>query len=254
METGYSVIAPLYDRINEPLYRPYADFLREVIRQYSRTDVRDVLDLGCGTGRITALMADAGFNMVALDRSPDMLNYARAANEGKNTLLLQQDMRSFELYGTVQTIYSSFDCLNYIRQEKDLASVFRLAYNYLDPGGLFLFDVNTSYRMREIFGNNTFVYEFDGEILYWRNEVDAVYRYCRFILDRYYDMQPDGTCRYGREVQVEYVHSRNKLYALASEAGFLPQAIYTGLDFSVRAADAEKEYYVLLKPQSGGMV
>ena len=81
MESGYSVIAPLYDRINGDLYRPYADFLQEAIRQYSRTEVRDVLDLGCGTGKITAMMADAGYSMIGLDSSPDMLNLAREANE-----------------------------------------------------------------------------------------------------------------------------------------------------------------------------
>ncbi len=253
MESGYSVIAPLYDRINGDLYRPYADFLQEAIRQYSRTEVRDVLDLGCGTGKITAMMADAGYSMIGLDSSPDMLNLAREANEGKNTLLLQQDMRSFELYGTVQTIYSSFDCLNYIRQDKELLDIFRLAYNYLDPGGLFLFDVNTSYRMREVYGNNTFVYEFDDEILYWRNEVDSFYRYCWFILDRYYDMKPDGSCRYGREVQMEYVHSRKKLRMLAEKAGFLPQAIYNGMDFTVKNGESEKEYYIFMKPKAGGI-
>ena len=245
---GYSVIAPLYDRINGELYRPYAEYLQEAIRQYARTDVRDVLDLGCGTGRIAALMADAGYTMVALDSSLEMLNIAREANEGKNTLLLMQDMRSFELFGTVQTIYSSLDCMNYMPSSKALEQVFALAYNYLDPGGLFLFDVNTSFRMREIYGNNTFVYEFDDEILYWRNEVDACTRYCRFILDRYYDMHPDGTCRYGREVQVEHVYSRKTLCQLAERAGFLPQAIFNGLDFLVRPTDAEKEYYILLKP------
>jgi SAM-dependent methyltransferase len=74
--------------------------------------VKEVLDLGCGTGGICALLADRGYDMVALDLSPDMLNIARERNYGKNTLLLCQDMREFELYGTVQAVYSSFDCLN----------------------------------------------------------------------------------------------------------------------------------------------
>ncbi len=245
---SFGVIAPLYDRINGELYGPYADYLKEAIRIHARIPVNDVLDLGCGTGKITALMADAGFNMIGLDNSPDMLNIARENNEGKNTLLLMQDMRSFELYGTVQAIYSSFDCLNYIRTSKDLSEIFRLAFNYLDPGGVLLFDVNTSYRMREVYADNTFVYELDDEVLYWRCEVSKRAEYCRFILDRFYDMKPDGTCRYGREVQTEYSHSRHMLLALASAVGFLPQAIYGGTDFSVRRTDSEKEYYVFAKP------
>lgn len=247
----YSVIASLYDKINGEAYQPYAEYLREAITNFARIPVTDVLDLGCGTGRIAAILADMGYNMVALDISPEMLNIARENNAGKNTLLLQQDMRSFELYGTVQAIYSSFDCLNYIRTPGELSEIFRLVNNYLEPGGVFLFDVNTSYRFREVYANNTYVYEFENEILYWRNELGSRARNTRFILDHYFDMKEDGTCRFEREEQVEYLHSKKQLCSLASASGLLPLAIYNGLDFQVREHNAEKEYYVLVKPLSG---
>ena len=240
---SYSVIAPLYDRINGEEYQPYAAFLQEAFRRYATIPVREVLDLGCGTGHIAALLADAGYDMVALDNSPEMLNIAREQNAGKGTLLLCQDMRAFELYGTVQAVYSSFDCLNYLRRTDDLRKVFSLVHLYLEPGGLFLFDVNTAYRLQTVFGENTFSYEFEDGLLLWRNEQGR--GSCRFVLD-WFAEQKDGTYLRETEVQTEYVHAPRTLRALAAETGFSVEAVFTRPDLaSPEEENAEKEYYIL---------
>ncbi len=235
---SYSVIAPLYDRINDDQYIPYATYLKEVFARYADISVKEVLDLGCGTGSIAALLAE-NYDMVALDSSPEMLSIAMEKNAGKNTLLLCQDMRKFELYGTVQAAYSSFDCFNYLKTEKDLQKVFALVHNYVEPGGVFAFDINTRYRLEQVYGNNAFTYEFEDGLLLWRNEPGE--NCCQFVLD-WFELQEDGSYERISETQTEYIHDRELLVRLAEENGFEIRDIHTGGQFG-----DEKEFYVLLR-------
>lgn len=238
---SYSVIAPLYDRINGDQYAPYAAFLQDVFSRFSPIPVREVLDLGCGTGRIAALLADAGFDMVALDMSYDMLAIAREVNADKNTLLLCQDMRAFELYGTVQAAYSSFDCLNYLKNETELKKVLRLLHNYIEPNGLFVFDVNTQYRFEHVYADNTFSYEFEDGLLLWRNEYGE--GECTFTLD-WFELQEDESYFRYSETQTEYLHAHETLVSLAEACGFEVLDVFADTDFG-KQSPAEKAYYIL---------
>lgn len=249
----YSVFT-VYDRINGEAAAPYADYLDRTIRLDSDIPVQDVLDLGCGTGKITALMADKGYGMIGVDLSPEMLNLARENNEGKNTLLLLQDMRSFELYGTVQAVYSSFDCLNYLHAVSDLQKVFRLVANYLEPGGLFLFDVNTEYRYREVYADRTFFYEYENELLLWRNEPvrapgdpSGGLRGTRFVLDYFFAEKArggeDGLYRRRHEEMLQTFHPEERLLRCAEETGFVLVRRFGDPE----GDRAEKTFYVLKK-------
>lgn len=238
---SYSVIAPLYDRINGDQYAPYAAFLQNVFAKFSPILVREVLDLGCGTGRIAALLADAGFDMVALDMSYDMLAIAREVNAEKNTLLLCQDMRAFELYGTVQAAYSSFDCFNYLASEAELKKVFRLLHNYIEPNGLFVFDVNTRHRFETVYADNTFSYEFEDGMLIWRNEYEK--DTCTFVLD-WFEMQEDESYRRYSETQTEYLHAQETLVSLAASCGFEVLDVFSDTSLG-KQTPSEKAYYVL---------
>ena len=238
---SYSVIAPLYDRINGDQYAPYAAFLKEVFSRISRIPVKEVLDLGCGTGSIAALLAEE-YDMVALDVSPDMLSIAMEKNAGKNTLLLCQDMRNFELYGTVQGVYSSFDCLNYLKTE-DLGKVFSLVHNYLEPGGVFVFDVNTRYRLEQVYGENAFTYEYEEGLLLWRNEQGE--DCCHFVLD-WFELQEDGSYERLSETQTEYIHDGDTLIRLADENGFEVAEVLSSADLQ-QHGQGEKAFYVLIR-------
>ena len=132
-----------------------------------------VLDLGCGTGNMTELLAKEGYDMIGVDNAEEMLEIAMEKREksGHDILYLLQDMREFELYGTVRAVVSVCDSVNYIDEEEDLTEVFRLVNNYLDPGGVFIFDFNTLYKYREILGDRTIA----------ENRED-----CSFIWDNYY--------------------------------------------------------------------
>ena len=130
-----------------------------------------VLELGCGTGKLMSLLGNAGFDMIGVDNSVDMLQIAREKTSPEFLYLLQ-DMREFELYGTVRAAVSVCDSMNYILSEEDLEQVFACVNNYLDPEGLFAFDFNTEYKYRELLGEQTIAED--------REE-------CSFIWDNYYD-------------------------------------------------------------------
>ena len=114
-----------------------------------------MLDLGCGTGTMTELLAEVGYDMIGIDNAQEMLNHAitKRDESGHDILYLCQDMREFELYGTVKAVISLCDSINYILEPGELKDVFALVNNYLDPEGIFFFDFNTDYKYREIIGD-----------------------------------------------------------------------------------------------------
>ena len=135
-----------------------------------------VLDLGCGTGRMTAELAARGYDMTGVDASAEMLAkaYERVSKTGqKGVLLLEQDMCGFELYGTVGAVVSTLDCINYLTEDGDLEACFATVHNYLDPDGLFFFDVNTPYKFEHIYGDNSYIFdeETSSGLIYcgWQN-------------------------------------------------------------------------------------
>ena len=172
---SYTGFAEVYDELMDDVpYEEWARFLISVLREYGVGDRvigggecaqqvaakgmeaklraenlaaerNTVLDLGCGTGTLTELMYRAGFDMIGVDNSEEMLEIALRKRErsGSDILYLLQDMRELELYGTVGAVCSICDSLNYILEEKDMVKVFSLVNNYLYPGGIFLFDFNT---------------------------------------------------------------------------------------------------------------
>ena len=144
----YTSFAQVYDTFMDNV--PYEDWsarIQSILKQYDITSGL-ALDLGCGTGKMTELLATAGYDMIGVDNSEDMLELAmeKRLKSGHDILYLLQNMQEFELYGTVGAIVSVCDSVNYMVEEEELLEVFRLANNYLDPEGIFLFDFNTEYK------------------------------------------------------------------------------------------------------------
>lgn len=170
---AYTSFASVYDTFMDNVpYREWGEYLHGLLEEHG---IRDgiLLDLGCGTGTMTEILAGFGYDMIGVDNSEDMLEIAMEKKEasGHDILYLLQDMREFELYGTVKAAVSVCDSLNYITEPSDLKNVFSLVNNYLDPKGIFIFDFNTDYKYREILGDRT-IAEDRGE--------------CSFIWDNYY--------------------------------------------------------------------
>ena len=145
---AYTSFAAVYDTFMDNIpYEEWKSYLEELLKEYGVQDGL-VLDLGCGTGTMTELLAADGYDMIGVDNSEEMLEIAREKQikSGHEILYLLQDMREFELYGTVGAVFSICDSLNYITEPEELKQVFRWVNNYLDPGGIFNFDLiqNTS--------------------------------------------------------------------------------------------------------------
>jgi len=169
----YTEFAKVYDEFMEDVpYDKWCDFLAGY---FSENGIEDgiVLDLGCGTGSLTRLLSEKGYDMIGVDASLEMLDVARSFenldDSGKSDILyIAQDMREFELYGTVRAVVSSCDCINYILEEDELTEVFRLVNNYLDPKGLFIFDFNTEYKYKQI-GDAVIAENHEDASFIWEN-------------------------------------------------------------------------------------
>ena len=166
---SYGEFAYVYDRLINQDYCAIADKIENIFR---RNGVKPelVLDLACGTGSLTIELAKRGYDMIGIDMSEEMLSVAyEKAVDYPDIRFLCQDMTDFELYGTVDAIVCTLDAVNYITDKRDLKRLFKLVHNYLNPGGLFIFDINTVHKLKNVLGNNTFVYDEDGVFYTWEN-------------------------------------------------------------------------------------
>ena len=168
---AYTDFADVYDTfMDETPYEEWCEFLVGLLEEY-KVPKGLVLDLGCGTGTLTELLSKEGYDMIGVDNSEQMLAIAMEKRESsdENILYLLQDMREFELYGTVGAVISVCDSLNYLLEEDDLVETFRLVNNYLDPKGIFVFDFNTVYKYEEIIGNTTIAENREECSFIWEN-------------------------------------------------------------------------------------
>lgn len=171
---SYENFARVYDELMDDVpYEEWAERIRQILEE-KETKKGLMLELGCGTGRMTRLMARMGYDMIGVDSSIEMLEIAKekADQEESDLLYLLQDMREFELYGTVGAVISICDTVNYITERNELTEVFRLVNNYLDPGGYFLFDFNTEYKYRDMIGETVIAEDREDVSFIWFNEYD----------------------------------------------------------------------------------
>ena len=178
----YEDFALVYDRFMDET--PYEEWCQFVVGRLKQDQITDgiLLDLGCGTGSMTELLAKQGYDMIGVDLSDSMLDIAmeKRAQSGHNILYLQQDMREFELYGTVRAVICLCDSLNYLLKEDDLLTTFKLVNNYLDPNGLFIFDFNTVYKYETVIGDSTIAENREDCSFIWENyytEEDQINEY-----------------------------------------------------------------------------
>lgn len=180
---AYTDFAYVYDTFMDATpYEEWAAFIKSMMEKHGiskpekTTDTLAsernlVLDLGCGTGTLTEMLAEDGYDMIGIDNSDSMLELAIRKREkaGHETLYLLQDMREIELYSTVGTVLSVCDSLNYILEKEELMQVFALVHNYLFPGGLFLFDFNTVYKYAEVIGDTIIAENREECSFIWEN-------------------------------------------------------------------------------------
>lgn len=242
---AYTGFAQVYDELMDNVpYREWSRYLQGLLREYG-IDQGLVLDLGCGTGSVTEALADLGFDMIGVDYSEDMLEIARQKRtaSGHDILYLLQDMREFELYGTVKAVVSICDSMNYLMTEEDLEQVFRLVNNYLDPAGIFIFDLNTAYKYRQILGDSTIAENREDCSFIWENtwyEEEQVNEYDLTIFSR----ETDNRYRKFTETHFQKAYHLETVKMLLAKAGLEFVAAYDAFTREPPTEESERIYMI----------
>ncbi len=200
----YENFAYIYDHLMEEVdYEKWLFFIDGV---FKGENINSVCDLGCGTGNITIPLGVKGYDMIGIDLSEDMLMVARekAIDTDQEILFLNQDMKEFELYGTVDAIIATCDSINYL-QTKDIPQFLKWVHNYLNPKGIFIFDLNTEYKFDKVYGNQTFS-ELGEDFAYvWENQYSSEAKMNEYYISFFLEEEA-GLYSRSDEYHCEYVH------------------------------------------------
>lgn len=241
---AYTGFAKLYDLFMDNIdYHQWGNYLLSLLREYG-VDTGIVLDLGCGTGNITEFLAGKGYDMIGIDNSYDMLEAAleKKIDSGHDILYLNQDMREFELYGTVAAAVSICDSMNYITEYEDLVAVFKLVNNYLDPAGLFVFDLNTEKYFKKISDDTIAENREEGSFI-WENtyyEEEQINEYALTI----FAPCEDGRYEKYEEVHYERAYSLDEIKSALEEAGMVFLASYDAFTHNPPSEKSERIYII----------
>ena len=240
---AYSSFAEVYDMFMDDV--PYEEWCGYLCGILEGAGIRDglVLDLGCGTGKMTRLLRDRGYDMIGVDLSEEMLSIARE-KDGEGILYLQQDMRELELYGTVRAVVCVCDSINYLLEAEDLRKVFALVNNYLDPGGIFIFDLNTCYKYRELLGDSVICENREQASFIWENYFDEDTGINEYDLTLFIAEGEGGLYRRYEEFHYQKAWPEKTVKKLLEEAGMKLLAVYGEGTREKPKADCERMYFV----------
>ena len=243
---AYTSFASVYDTFMDNIpYEEWSKYLINILKEYNIDDGL-VLDLGCGTGNMTELLAEAGYDMIGIDFSEEMLEIAmeKRAESGHDILYLLQDMREFELYGTVKAIVSICDSINYITEEEDLLEVFRLANNYLDPKGLFVFDFNTVHKYRDVMGDQTIAEDREDCSFIWNNYYYEDEQINEYDLSLFIREEDSDLYRKSQEMHYQKAYDLETIQRLVEQSGLTYITAYDAFTKNAPTAESERIYVV----------
>lgn len=250
--SAYENFAQVYDQLMDNV--PYDDwfaFIKNVLSEYGIEEGL-ALELGCGTGKMMERMAAAGYDMIGVDSSMEMLQIAqeKSLDLPYSLLYLMQDMREFELYGTVRSVISICDSVNYIEEPEDLLTVFRLVNNYLDPDGIFVFDFNTEHKYRDSIGERIIAEDREDVSFIWYNEYDEE-EHLNYIDLSVFVREDEDLFRKFQEEHVQRGYTLEEMKQLVEESGLIFLAAYD--DYTREpATDASERIVIVAKEQGKG--
>ncbi len=270
---AYTDFAEVYDTfMDETPYETWADFIAELIEKYGiskpgskTTDGNEpveaesmealeseknlVLDLGCGTGTLTEILARKGYDMIGVDYSQEMLNIAmqKKMKSGCSILYLCQDMREIDLYSTVGTVISVCDSVNYLLEDEDVEETFAGVQNYLYPGGIFIFDFNTLYKYREVIGDTTIAENREECSFIWENyfhEEECINEYDLTIFVR--EAEEKENFRRFQETHYQRGYTLEEMTAFVKKAG-MELVLTLDADTHEAPTDISERIYVVAR-------
>ncbi|MBE5931972.1 MAG: class I SAM-dependent methyltransferase [Lachnospiraceae bacterium] len=251
MQEAYSNFAACYDELMDNIpYDEWFAYLQSLLKE-NKIEDGIVAELGCGTGNITELMAQAGFDMIGIDNSDAMLDIANAkkAQNQSSSLYLLQDMREFELYGTVKAVISLCDSINYITDISDLLQVFKLVNNYLDPKGIFIFDFHPRYYYKEIVADATIAEDRDDISFIWDNFYDEDEDINELALSLFVKENTDGNkeaqlYRKYQELHLQRGYTLQEMKDLVTASGMELVATYDAFTHDEATEECERIYII----------
>ena len=248
--SSYDALASSYDGLMaDGSYRKRAAFLERLFRR-SAIPVHTVLDLACGTGTIACLLAERGYQVTATDGSEEMLTQAMrkaAALDGQPPLFLHQSMPRLRLIEPVDAAVSTLDSLNYLTRERDIRETFRRVYRWLKPGGSFIFDVNSPYKLRRMDGQ-MYMDETEDSFCVWRTFFSEKSQVCTYQVDLF-RQRKDGTWERDFEEHRERAWSQEQLRQYLTDAGFESITVTGDLITRAPAEDADRWIVAAVRPE-----
>ena len=245
---AYDIFSEFYDELTENAqYEKRADYFCRLLSMCG-CNGGILLDLACGTGTMSVLMSQRGFDVIGVDSSTGMLSQAqeKAFECGRSILFLCQEMQKIDLYGTVDCAISVLDSLNHLEGERELRRTFEKVSLFMNSGGVFVFDMNTIYKHREVLADNAYIYDCGDLFCAWQNEYDPDDNSVGITLDFFIQDEEDTWVR-SQEQFCEQAYEISDIEKWLEDAGFEVKGVYDDLTLDPVRADTQRAVFVACK-------
>ena len=245
---SYGAFAYIYDKLTRNVdYIARVAYVEKIFKRFGKNPSL-VLDLACGTGSASLLLAQKGYEVIGVDGSEDMLYVAsqKAKDKGLDILFLRQRMEEFELFGTVDAVICLLDSLNYITDFAALKQVFKLVHNYLNPNGIFIFDINTRHMLKDVLPGNAITDTENDNVIYtWESYYDEKKHICEFVLNFF--VEQDGLYSRFTEVHHQKAYTTANIKSALAGAGLKLVGAFDDLSFNLPRTSSTKTFFVAIK-------
>jgi len=242
----YEEFAKIYDKLMYDVdYSKWYDYIHEILIKYQASP-RKVLEMACGTGNFTKYMCEDGYEVTCFDASDDMLSVAFNKLAYYNNLtILNQNMIDFDLNSKFDLILAICDSVNYVTEYDDLIKVFSNVYNHLEDDGIFVFDINSKYKLKEIIGSNTFVEDNEDIFYVWENEYDESSDICAFFITFF--IKNDKVYSRFDEEHYERAYTVDEIINALKNAQFSKVEVHDDFSFNKVKNESERIVFIVKK-------
>ncbi|WP_425448174.1 class I SAM-dependent DNA methyltransferase [Dethiothermospora halolimnae] len=244
---SYNQFAFIYDKLMtaDISYKKWHDYIEMIFSKYNKS-INTILEMACGTGNLTSYLAKEDYMITCFDISQEMLSIAQdKLKNNRNVKLYKRDMVDFSFNKKYDSILCMCDSINYITDKEELLAVFKNVYKHLNDDGIFIFDINSYYKLNNIIGNNTFVHDDDNVFYVWENIYDAEKEICQFYLT-FFVKEGDTYKRFDEE-HLERAYKLEEIIELLNRAGFKDIDAYHEFTFEEVMDKSERINFVVKK-------
>ncbi len=247
---SYGIFSSVYDILTENV--EYERIAEKICSLLTRNGINGglLLDLGCGTGTVSFLLENKGYDVIGVDPSEDMLSVAneKKYDENSSAIFLCQSGEELDLYGTIDCAVSVLDTINHIPEIEKIKETFKKISLFMNMGGIFIFDINTPYKHKKILGDNTFVYDMDEVYCVWQNTYDKENARTDIDLDFFIKNENDDLFERYSESFSEYAYNTEDILNILNECGF--EVLNTYDDYSDNTVTDETQRITIVSKKT----